>query len=116
MSQRVAAKMLNSPRGSVLSRSASPLRPMNRDFQIRFTAGLLILLTTAAVVLAGINFQKEREFQIPYDGVWWIEQNGGLIAKQIDPNGAAAKVGIQAGDQLSAINHREIKDTGGMIR
>ncbi len=33
---------------------------MNRDFQIRFTAGLLILLTTAAVVLAWINFQKER--------------------------------------------------------
>ena len=32
---------------------------MNRDFQIRFTAGLLILLTTAAVVLAWINFQKE---------------------------------------------------------
>src|SRR5438552_580687 len=47
MSQRVAAKMLNSPRGSVLSRSASPLRPMNRDFQLRFTAGLLILLAAA---------------------------------------------------------------------
>jgi len=38
---------------------------MNREFQLRFTAGLLILLTTAAVVLAWINFQKEPEFQIP---------------------------------------------------
>ena len=49
---------------------------MNRDFQIRFTAGLLILLTTAAVILAWINFQKEADFQIPSDGVWWMEQAG----------------------------------------
>ena len=103
-------------RGGALAAATLPSPPMKSDFQIRFTAGLLILLTTAAVVLAAINFQKEREFQIPYDGVWWIEQNGGLVAKQIDPNGPAAKVGIQAGDQLSAINHREIKDTGDMVR
>ena len=56
--------------------SQEPLRSMNREFQIRFTAGLLILLTTAAVVLAWINFQKERDFQIPSDGVWWVEQAG----------------------------------------
>ena len=35
-----------------------PLRSMNRDFQIRFTAGLLILLTTAAVVLGLDQFPK----------------------------------------------------------
>src|SRR5438445_1259805 len=116
MSQRVAAKMLNSPRGSVLSRSASPLRPMNRDFQIRFTAGLLILLTTAAVVLAWINFQKERDFQIPSDGVWWVEQAGGdssLIADRVEPNGPGDKAGIRVGDRLTAINEREVKDTVG---
>src|SRR2546427_2902697 len=107
MSERVAAKMLNSPRGSVLSRSASPLRSMNREFQIRFTAGLLILLTTAAVVLAWINFQKERDFQIPSDGVWWVESagcGGGLLADRVEPNGPGDKAGIRVGDCLTAIS------------
>src|SRR5216110_279924 len=116
MSQRVAAKMLNSPRGSVLSRSASPLRPMNRDFQLRFTAGLLILLTTAAVVLACINFQKEPEFQIPYDGVSWMEHNGSLFADRVEASGPGARAGIKQGDQLVAVNEHEVKAAPGLIR
>src|SRR3984893_4045821 len=78
---------------------------MNRDFQIRFTAGLLILLTTAAVVLAWINFQKEAEFQIPSDGVWWMEQagnDGGLVANRVEPNGPGDKAGIRAGEWSKA--------------
>src|SRR5438270_4764323 len=116
MSQRVAAKMLNSPRGSVLSRSASPLRPMNRDFQLRFTAGLLVLLTTAAVVLAWINFQKEPEFQIPYDGVSWMEHNGSLFADRVEASGPGARAGIKQGDQLVAVNEHEVKAAPGLIR
>ena len=82
---------------------------MNREFQVRFTAGLLILLTTAAVILAWINFQKERDFQIPSDGVWWVEQSGdrggkgGLIADRVEPNGPGDKAGIRAGDHLTSI-------------
>src|SRR5437588_6719148 len=116
MSQRVAAKMLNSPRGSVLSRSASPLRPMNRDFQLRFTAGLLILLTTAAVVLAWINFQEEPEFQIPYDGVSWMEHNGSLFDDRVEASGPGARAGIKQGDQLVAVNEHEVKAALGLIR
>ncbi len=92
---------------------------MNRDFQIRFTAGLLILLTTAGVVLAWINFQKEAEFQIPSDGVWWMEQagnDGGLVANRVEPNGPGDKAGIRAGDRLTAINQHDVKDTTGRIR
>ena len=92
---------------------------MNRDFQIRFTAGLLILLTTAAVVLAWINFQKEAEFQIPSDGVWWMEQagnDGGLVANRVEPNGPGDKAGIRAGDRLTAINQHDVKDTTARMR
>src|SRR5206468_9729155 len=84
-----------------------PLRSMNREFQIRFTAGLLILLTTAAVVLAWINFQKERDFQIPWDGVSWMEAAGGdraLEADRVEANGPGDKAGIRVGDRLTAIN------------
>ena len=37
-----------------------PSPSMNKDFQVRFTVILLALLTTAAVVYAGYNFQAER--------------------------------------------------------
>src|SRR2546430_14080317 len=116
MSQRVAAKMLNSPRGSVLSRSASPLRPMNRDFQLRFTAGLLIHLTTDTVMLARINFQKEPEFQIPNDGVSWMEHNESLFADRVEASGPGARAGIKQGDQLVAVNEHEVKAAPGLIR
>jgi PAS domain S-box-containing protein len=89
---------------------------MNRDFQIRFTAGLLSLLTAAAVVLAWINFQKEREFQLPYDGVWWVEHNGNLIADRVEANGPGAKAGIKEGDRLAAISQREINDVATLNR
>src|SRR5215470_6673877 len=116
MSQRVAAKMLNSQWGSILPQSASTLRPMNRDFQLRFTAGLLILLTTAAVILACINFQKEAEFQIPYDGVAWMEHNGNLLADRVDFSGPGARAGIKEGDALVAVNERQVKAAPGLMR
>ena len=43
-------------------------KPMNRESQARFVAVLLFLLTVAAVVFAGFNFQKERESTAP--GRW----------------------------------------------
>ena len=89
---------------------------MNRDFQIRFTAGLLIVLTAAACVFAWVNFQKDREFQVPYDGVWWVEHNGQLIADRVEANGPGDKAGIREGDHLTAINSREVKDTAGLGR
>jgi hypothetical protein len=45
---------------------------MTKDFQVRFLAVLLAIVTTAAAVFAWINFQKERQFEKPYDGVWWV--------------------------------------------
>ena len=79
-------------------------RPMNKESQIRFTAVLLFLLTAAAATFAWINFQKEREFQVPYDGVWWVEKSGKLVAGQVEPDGPGAKAGIKQGDELAAID------------
>jgi len=60
---------------------------MNREFQARFTAILLGLMTVAAVVFAGYNYKVERQTAIPDDGVWWLERNGHLTADHLDPNG-----------------------------
>jgi PAS domain S-box-containing protein len=89
---------------------------MNRDFQTRFTALLLILLTVAACVFAWINFQKEHEFKVPYDGVWWIERDGRLVANQVESGGPGAKAGVQSGDQLTAVNTHAIKTIAGLER
>src|SRR6266702_4835529 len=90
--------------------------PMNRESQARFVAVLLFLLTVAAVVFAGFNFQKERESAVPDDGVWWVEHEGQLVADRVDPNGPGAKAGIKADDKLVLVNGREIKNTPGLVR
>jgi PAS domain S-box-containing protein len=91
---------------------------MNREFQIRFAAGLLILLTAAAVVLAWLNFRKEQTLQNPSDGIWWVEQDrgGGLVANRVETNGPGEKAGIRPGDRLTAINGHEVRDTPSRMR
>src|SRR6266436_9355213 len=94
----------------------SPHGPMNKDFQIRFTAGLLFLLTVAACAFAWINFQKEHEFQIPSDGAWWVERGGHLVADRVERNSPADKAGIRQGDELNSINGREVKNMPALER
>ena len=89
---------------------------MNKEFQARFTALLLGLFTVAVAVLFWINFQKEREFQVPYDGVWWVESGARLVADRVEPDGPGARAGIKQGDQLVAINKIEVKNTPGVVR
>jgi two-component system NtrC family sensor kinase len=118
LSPSVAPNVQNQHLGAPLLRHQEPLRSMNRDFQVRFTAGLLILLTTAAAVLAWINFRKEQGLQNPSDGVWWVEQDrgGGLVADRVESNGPGAKAGVRPGDRLTAINGHEIPDTPSRMR
>jgi two-component system, NtrC family, sensor kinase len=91
-------------------------KPMNRESQARFVAVLLFLLTVAAVVFAGFNFQTEQNSSAPDDGVWWVEHNGHLVADRVDPNGPGAKAGIKTNDQLVSVNGQEIKGTPGLVR
>jgi two-component system NtrC family sensor kinase len=119
----VAAKLLIQRQWDDLPTPAQPpkgpgpaRKTMNRESQARFVAVLLFLLTVAAVVFAGFNFQKERDSAVPDDGVWWVEHNGRLVADRVDPAGPGAKAGIKAGDQLFSINGQEIKSTPGLVR
>jgi two-component system, NtrC family, sensor kinase len=89
---------------------------MNRESQARFVAVLLFLATVAAVVFAGFNFEKEREFSVPDDGAAWIERDGHLVAETIDAHGPSAKAGIKPGDVLNAVNGYEVKTLPGLER
>ena len=120
MTLSVAPKLLKGNRSSLgqfrLQLVAPKLGAVNKESQARFTAVLLALLTAAAFTLAWINLQKEREFQIPSDGVWWVERDGQLLADRVEPAGPGAKAGVKVGDQLTAINGAEVKRTPGRSR
>ena len=46
----------------------------------RLQASLLALATVGLVFLAVMNFRQEIRFRQPWDGVWWSEAQGGLVA------------------------------------
>ena len=113
MAPAMAVKVQNGQQENFSLRAAEPVRRMNRDFQIRFTAILLALLTTAAVVYAGYNFSAERQFQVPNDGVWWFEHQGKLTANRVEAGGPGTRAGVKVGDQLAAIDGHEVKSAAG---
>ncbi len=92
---------------------ASPV--MSRDFQIR-PAITLFLVTAAAIVFAIINFQKEREFNVPSDGIWAVERGGSLIVDRVEADGPGAKAGIKEGDKLVAIDQNPVSDASAQVR
>ncbi len=104
----MAVNVQNHNRGGS-SIGSTPRHSMDRELQSRFTAVILALLTIAAGVFAVINFQKEREFQVPYDGIWWIEQNGALTAKNVAPSSPGERAGIKPGDQLVGVDQVTLK-------
>src|SRR5258708_17643052 len=96
--------------------AGTPLKPMNRESQVRSVAVLLFLLTVAAVVFAGFNFNAEWKFQVPDDGVWWVEHAERLTADRVEPSRPGAKSGIKPGDQLVSINGQEVRNMSALER
>ena len=91
-------------------------RIMKSEFQTRFTVVLLVLLTAAAAIFAGLNLSKEHAFQIPYDGVVWNEVNGHLEASRVEAKGPGDHAGIKVGDQLVAVEHQDTAGTPALMR
>ena len=96
------------------------LTPMKGDFQLRFSAVLLGLLTLAAVVFAWLNFRQEKQIAVPYDGIWWVERASDeatvLEARRVQPDGPGDRAGIKPGDRLIAVGDLPIRNTAGLMR
>ncbi|HLW54093.1 MAG TPA: ATP-binding protein [Candidatus Angelobacter sp.] len=111
----MAIELLKSERKTIVTaRDAnrqSVEQRMRKDYLIRFSAIALAILTAASVVFAAINFQKERHFPRPFDGVRWLENANGtrIEARGITPGGPGDNAGIKLGDRLLAINDQPIR-------
>ena len=75
-----------------------------REFRRQFAGALLVILTVAAVISAGINFQQQGQFRLPEDGVTWMDRDGRVEALYVVDGSAAEKAGIKAGDVLKQIS------------
>jgi two-component system, NtrC family, sensor kinase len=91
-------------------------KPMTKETQIRFAAIVFGLLTVTAVVFAWINFQKESEFSTPTDGVWWVESQGQLVARRVNPLGPGDRGGIKADDVLLAVGGNAVHNNADVAR
>jgi two-component system, NtrC family, sensor kinase len=89
---------------------------MNRRIPFRFLTVLLAVVSVALVVLGAINFQQKRIYQLPTDGVTWVETQHGLRAWKVDANSPGARAGIQEGDYLVSINGHPVRRTADAVR
>ena len=90
---------------------------MESSLYNRLVATLLGIATVAFMLLAVFNLEQESQYQQPDDGVTWNETssiaNGeaqnGLIARNVRPESPGARVGIEPGDLLTAINDHDVE-------
>jgi two-component system NtrC family sensor kinase len=79
---------------------------MKNAAQTRVLAIALALATVAVCVLAAMNFEHENGLEVPTDGVWWVEANGGLKAERVPASSPGHRAGIRTDDILVSVNER----------
>jgi PAS domain S-box-containing protein len=88
-----------------------------KELKAQLVSALLVILTAAGLVCAGINFQQnfqqDKKFPLPEDGVTWVDRTTpqgepSVVALEISPDSPAARSLIKTGDRLVKINGSKI--------
>jgi len=74
-----------------------------KDLKVQISSALLVILTAAAIVSAGINLQQQSRFRLPEDGVTWVDRQAGVEAFYVVPGGPGDKAGLRTGDVVLRI-------------
>jgi two-component system, NtrC family, sensor kinase len=77
---------------------------MKQNLRVSLGAVVLALATLTAVIFAWINFRQRETYEIPDDGVAWLDTSHGAEAWKLAANSPAARAGIRPGDILTEIN------------
>jgi PAS domain S-box-containing protein len=91
--------------------NVSSLRALVRSAQ----PGLLIIVVGVLLALGVANIVARATFSEAEDGVLWALGAEGVVAREIAEGTAAARVGLQPGDVLLAIDDRPVEDVSDVI-
>jgi PAS domain S-box-containing protein len=92
-------------------------RVVLKGLKSQFLGALLVVLTLAIVICAGLNYQLQSRYHLPDDGVTWMDEReaGGshVTAVFVEPGGPAELAGIRRGDVLRRI--APVENTAGTV-
>jgi len=86
-----------------------------RELKSQLISALLFILTVAAVSCAIINYRQQQSFQLPSDGVTWVDRDFDqpermhVAALSLEERGPADMQGLRPGDTLVSINGARIR-------
>jgi signal transduction histidine kinase len=84
-----------------------------KELKVQLANALLVVLTVAAIIAAGINFQQQSRYRLPDDGVSWSDRTAGnrkvVEAVIITDDGPGKRAGLKIGDYVLSINGATIE-------
>src|SRR3984957_13036434 len=85
---------------------------MKQNLRVSLGAVVLALATLTAVIFAWINFRQREVYDIPDDGVAWLDTTTGAKAWNVTPNSPAGRAGVRPEDILIAIDDSAVHKQG----
>jgi PAS domain S-box-containing protein len=82
----------------------------------RLTTLSLALLSLVLVGFGILNYQQRALYQVPDDGVSWIDSPQGVTAWIVVRGGPADRAGIREGDQLKAVDGQPISSASDAVQ
>lgn len=90
-----------------------------RELKRQLAGALIVILTIAVVIAAGINYQQQSKFHLPEDGVTWVDRQGqpgtgpngeaitkfNVVALHVVKGSPADRAGIVEGDILRRMDN-----------
>ena len=86
------------------------MKTVNKSTTSRAVTGLLLLATVACVMVALLNLADRSDFQLPDDGIVWVDRPDGVESLHVALEGAGAQAGIRVGDRLIRIGSTTVTE------
>ena len=80
----------------------------NQTIGAMLSAVLLVLLTIAVAVFGVVNFQQRLAFDVPDDGITWLDGGPGVHAAVVTPDSPGERAGIKPGDVLVSVDGQPV--------
>src|SRR5579872_5319079 len=80
----------------------------NQTMGAKLSALLLVLLTIAVAVFGVVNFQQRLSFDVPDDGITWLDAPQGVHAAVVAADSPGERAGIKPGDVLVSVDGQPV--------